>query len=226
MNFSCPRFLQGVPWRSLLTFCRHAAGERGGCSILFSYMEFTSTVVVCSPADILDTRILTGILVSRISAVILSNHRAVEWCELAIIFSTVVFPFLPSLHPFCAHAGWVFDMFVYHGAQFSSFRNLVEILIYNHFTRWLRDGGTNHLIHIPLCIARMAVHQEWRTKSPGMWWSLVSVLSLGCVLAKPQHSQPYCFTDDTNPHHQFSTRTPYNYTRGHFLPLDLVPEGN
>lgn len=58
-----------------------------------------------------------------------------------------------------------------------------------------------------------------------VWRLLVSLMSVGCILARPQHSQPYCYMDDTNPYRLFATKTPYNYSRGHFSHLDLVPEG-
>lgn len=58
-----------------------------------------------------------------------------------------------------------------------------------------------------------------------MWWLLVNLLFYGFIVAQPHNSQPYCFTDDTDPYHQFATKTPYNYSRGHFSSLELVPEG-
>ena len=77
------------------------------------------------------------------------------------------------------------------------------------------EGGTN----------RPILRLLWNKKCLGMWQLLVSVLFLGFTVAQPHSSQPYCFTDDTDPYHQFATKTPYNYSRGHFSSLDLVPEG-
>ncbi|XP_063872914.1 multiple inositol polyphosphate phosphatase 1-like [Scylla paramamosain] len=77
------------------------------------------------------------------------------------------------------------------------------------------EESTNHLIHRLL----------WRKRPLGMWWLLVSLLFLGFIMARPRNSQPYCFTNDTDRYHQFATKTPYNYSRGHFSSLDLVPDG-
>lgn len=95
------------------------------------------------------------------------------------------------------------------------------------YIRCMRHEGykSPHSPTISIRIPRMAMHEGWRTRSLVMWRLLVSFLSFGFILARPQHSQPYCFTDDIHPYRQFATKTPYNYSRGHFSHLDLVPEG-
>lgn len=72
----------------------------------------------------------------------------------------------------------------------------------------------------------MAVHQglKMRTK-PVVWWVLVNILSVYLAQAELHRHSKYCYSNDTHRYHHFGTKTPYDYVKGHFSHLDLVPEG-
>lgn len=70
--------------------------------------------------------------------------------------------------------------------------------------------------------AKMANQQGLRARLPVIWWALLSVCF--AVTGSRRHHR-YCYTDDTYPYHNFASKTPYDYARGHFSHLELVPEG-